>query len=61
MKNRVSKLVVLSLSGLVLVNLSVSAAITPAVGVPLDGGLLTVLAAAGVGYFIRTKRKNKEI
>jgi len=61
MKTRLSKLVFLSFSGLLLVNLSVSAAIGPAVGVPLDGGLLTILAAAGIGYFVRKKRKNKEI
>jgi len=61
MNSRLSKLALISLSGLVLVNLSVSAAVGPAVGVPLDGGLLAVLAAAGVGYFIKKKRKNKEI
>jgi hypothetical protein len=33
----------------------------PAVGAPLDGGLLALLAAAGVGYFaVRRKKKNKE-
>lgn len=30
------------------------------VGAPLDGGLLTILAAAGVTYFVaRRKKKNK--
>lgn len=32
------------------------------VGAPLDGGLLTVLGAAGVAYFVsRKKKKNGEI
>ena len=33
-----------------------------AVGAPLDGGLLALLAAAGVTYFVarRKKKKNKE-
>ena len=34
---------------------------TRAVGAPLDGGLLAVLAAAGAGYFIaRRKKKNAD-
>ena len=61
MNTRFFKLLLLSISGLVLVNLSVSAAIGPAVGAPLDGGLLAILAAAGIGYFVRKKKKNKEI
>lgn len=32
------------------------------VGAPLDGGLLTVLGAAGVAYYVsRKKRKNGEV
>jgi len=32
------------------------------IGAPLDGGLLTVLGAAGVAYFVsRKKKKNGEI
>ena len=30
------------------------------VGTPLDGGLLAILAAAGAGYFLVRKKKNKE-
>ena len=31
------------------------------VGVPLDGGLLTILGAAGVAYFVaRRKKKNAD-
>ena len=31
------------------------------VATPLDGGLLTILGAAGIGYFLfRKKNKNKE-
>ena len=29
----------------------------PPVGVPLDGGLLTILGAAGVAYYIARKKK----
>lgn len=33
----------------------------PEVGVPLDGGLLSILGAAGVAYFIaRRKKKNAD-
>ena len=32
------------------------------VGAPLDGGLLTILGAAGVAYFVaRKKKKNGEV
>lgn len=32
-----------------------------AVGVPIDGGLLTILGAAGAAYFVsRRKKKNQE-
>jgi len=32
------------------------------VGAPLDGGLLTILGAAGVAYFVsRKKKKNEEL
>ena len=29
----------------------------PSVGVPLDGGLLTILGAAGVAYYLARKKK----
>ena len=29
----------------------------PPVGVPLDGGLLTILGAAGVAYYVARKKK----
>lgn len=32
----------------------------PVVGAPLDGGLLAVLGAAGVGYLVARKRKKNE-
>ncbi|MCF8379812.1 MAG: hypothetical protein K9H49_09560 [Bacteroidales bacterium] len=32
------------------------------IGAPLDGGLLAILGAAGVAYFVaRKKKKNREI
>lgn len=35
--------------------------VKPAVGVPLDGGLLAVLAGAGIAYFAaRKKKKNSQ-
>jgi len=35
--------------------------ITQAVGAPLDGGLLTILGAAGVSYYlVRKKKKSAE-
>jgi hypothetical protein len=30
------------------------------VGAPIDGGLLTILGAAGVGYFLMRKKNSKE-
>ncbi len=32
---------------------------TGTVGVPLDGGLLTILGMAGIGYFVIRKRKKE--
>lgn len=32
----------------------------PPVGVPLDGGLLAILAGAGIAYFIKRKKKLEE-
>jgi hypothetical protein len=33
----------------------------PPVGIPLDGGLLSILGAAGVAYFVvRRKKKNAD-
>ena len=51
---------------LAFVSINVFAEIIPAgkapdVGVPLDGGLLTILGAAGVAYFVaRRKKKNAD-
>ena len=40
---------------------TVQAKSPPHVGVPLDGGLLTILGAAGVAYFVaRRKKKNAD-
>jgi len=36
---------------------SLFAAISGAVSAPLDGGLLAILAAAGVGYYVMRKRQ----
>jgi hypothetical protein len=33
----------------------------PTVGAPLDGGILTVLGAAGVAYFVARKKKNNDL
>ena len=30
-------------------------------GVPLDGGLLSILGAAGIGYFVTRKRKKSNV
>jgi len=33
---------------------------TQPVGAPLDGGLLSILGVAGVGYYVMRKKKNSE-
>jgi preprotein translocase subunit SecG len=50
---------------LAIVSISAFAAVQPGgsetVGVPLDGGLLSILGAAGVAYFVaRRKKKNAD-
>jgi hypothetical protein len=32
----------------------------PTVGAPLDGGILAILGAAGIGYFVTRKRKKNQ-
>lgn len=57
------KVIGLVLIGIILTSLSAEAAIRPAanaVGVPLDGGLLAILAGAGIAYFARRKKKKEE-
>ena len=47
---------------LILVFLSVGnlfAVVEPVVGAPLDGGLLAILAAAGISYFAARKKKKQ--
>jgi hypothetical protein len=51
--------IILIILFLVVVSVNASAAITE--GVPLDGGLLSILGAAGVAYFVaRRKKKNAD-
>ncbi len=46
---------------LLLTVVSINAFAVVDVGVPLDGGLLTILGAAGVAYFVaRRKKKNAD-
>ena len=43
------------------ISLVASGAVNQAVGAPVDGGLLTVLGAAGVAYYAARKKKaNKQ-
>ncbi len=57
MKTKIALIILL----LVAVSLNAFAVVEPATGVPLDGGLLTILGAAGVAYFVaRRKKKNME-
>jgi hypothetical protein len=46
---------------LLLASVSINAFAAVEVGAPLDGGLLSILGAAGVAYFIaRRKKKNAD-
>ncbi len=46
---------------LLLASVSMNAFAVVEVGVPLDGGLLTILGAAGVAYFVaRRKKRNAD-
>ena len=62
MKSKVILIILL----LAIVSINVFAAVIPAgkgpdAAVPLDGGLLTILGAAGVAYFVaRRKKKNAD-
>jgi hypothetical protein len=55
MKSKIILIILL----LAFVSINVFARVEPHVGVPLDGGLLSILGAAGVAYFVaRRKKKN---
>ena len=59
MKTKVILIILL----LAVVSINAFAAVqkSPPVGTPLDGGLLTILGAAGVAYFVaRRKKKNAD-
>lgn len=60
MYNLLMKFLILIITGIILISTTVHAAIQPAqpaVGVPLDGGLLAVLAGAGIAYFAKRKKR----
>jgi len=53
--------IVLIILFLAIVSVNAFAVVGKDVGVPLDGGLLTILGAAGVAYFVaRRKKKNAD-
>ena len=58
MKSKIILIILL----LVVVSMNAFAKIDPpSAGVPLDGGLLSILGAAGVAYFVaRRKKKNAD-
>ncbi len=61
MKSKIILIILL----LAIVSISAFAVVGPGsgetVGVPLDGGLLTILGAAGVAYFVaRRKKRNAD-
>jgi hypothetical protein len=57
MKSKIILIILLLAS----VSINAFAVVDGSVGVPLDGGLLSILGAAGVAYFVaRRKKKNAD-